>query len=117
MNPPLLPSVHNVLRDHPPWTPTCPPIQRSGPSHSPRASPLSPQGLLPRRAPESPCHQPQPKARSLRSLPNMTTAKERLEGLMLAKRSVSDLSFDATSARRVTFEEPVEKTSVASGSG
>ncbi|KAK1314224.1 Uncharacterized protein QJS10_CPA06g02215 [Acorus calamus] len=107
-----LPSVRDILRDNPSMVlMDSDDVRRLGV----RARPMLPeQALLPRKVyflvelPRPPIADRNPR-RAVSGLLNSTTAKERLEGLMLAKRSVSDLSFAATSARRVTFEEPAEK--------
>ncbi|KAK1301660.1 hypothetical protein QJS10_CPB12g01470 [Acorus calamus] len=85
---------------------------------------MVPHGLrqCPFHAPESPAADRNPRC-AVSNLLNTTTAKERLEGQIIARRSVSDLSFAATSTRRLTFEEPTEswrrsqRVLAASGAG
>ncbi|KAK1264310.1 hypothetical protein QJS04_geneDACA009451 [Acorus gramineus] len=84
-------SARDVLRDY-------------APLHGPHGLRQRPR---PSHAPESPAADRNPRC-AVSGLLNTTTTKERPEGQMLARRSVSDLSFAATSAMRLTFEEPAE---------
>ncbi|KAK1263932.1 hypothetical protein QJS04_geneDACA011877 [Acorus gramineus] len=111
-----LPSVRDILRDNPSMVlMDSDDVRRLGV----RARPMLPeQALLPRKVyflvelPRPPAADRNPR-RAVSGLLNSTTAKERLEGLMLAKRSVSDLSFAATSARRVRLKVRLPKAQVA----